>query len=58
MSSGLDRERGLRTRRGMCPWSGPPFSAASIKGAPSGEGEEVPRAEALGQGSPGLEGGD
>lgn len=40
----------------MCPWSGPPSSATSIKEAPSREGE-VLRAQALVRGSLGLEGG-
>lgn len=41
----------------MCPWSGPPSSATSIKEGPLWEGEEVLRAQALGRASPGQEGG-
>lgn len=40
----------------MCPWSGPPSSATSIKEGPLWEGE-VLRAQALGRASPGQEGG-
>lgn len=45
-------QQGLRTWRGMCPWSGPPLLSPALR-----EGEGVPWAEAPRRGSPGLEGG-